>query len=238
MKITAEGEVMYRSPGVFVGYYKNPEATAETKTPDGWVHTGDAGVFTDKGHLRVIDRAKDVGRLNDGTLFAPKYLENKLKFFPYIKEAVAFGDGRDFAACFINIDLGAVGNWAERRGIAYTSYTDLAGRAEAYDLIAGNIAAVNRDLAEDAALAGSQIKRFLILHKELDADDGELTRTRKVRRRTVAERYGDLIDALYSDRRSVAVEAQVTFEDGRTSVIRADLKIRDVDRFQHLQKVV
>ncbi|HME26218.1 MAG TPA: AMP-binding protein [Acetobacteraceae bacterium] len=226
LKIAADGEIMYRSPSVFVGYYKNPDATATTLTPDGWVHTGDAGVFTESGHLRVVDRAKDVGRLNDSTLFAPKYLENKLKFFPYIKEAVAFGDQRDFATCFINIDLDAVGNWAERRGIAYTSYTDLAGRDEVYELIAGNIATVNRDLAEDAALAGSRIRRFLILHKELDADDGELTRTRKVRRGTIAERYGDLIAALYSDRASVPVEARVAFEDGRTSVIRAELKIR------------
>jgi long-chain acyl-CoA synthetase len=228
MKIAEDGEIMYRSPGVFIGYYKNPEATAAARTPDGWVHTGDAGVFTERGHLRVVDRANDVGRLNDGTLFAPKYLENKLKFFPYIKEAVAFGDRRDFAACFINIDLDAVGNWAERRGIAYTSYADLAGRDEVSQLIAGSIAAVNRDLAEDAALAGSQIRRFLILHKELDADDGELTRTRKVRRVAIAERYADLIAALYSDRSSVPVEAKVTFEDGRTAFIRADLKVHAV----------
>jgi len=233
MKIAKDGEVMYRSPGVFVGYYKNPEATGATKTQDGWVHTGDAGVFTESGHLRVVDRAKDVGRLNDGTLFAPKYLENKLKFFPYIKEAVAFGDKRDFATCFINIDLDAVGNWAERRGITYTSYTDLAARDEVCHLIAGNIASVNRDLAEDSALAGSQIRRFLILHKELDADDGELTRTRKVRRGTIAERYAALTAALYSDNPSVAVEAKVTFEDGRTAIIRADLKIREAETFSH-----
>jgi long-chain acyl-CoA synthetase len=226
LKIAADGEIMYRSPSVFIGYYKNPDATAATLTADGWVHTGDAGVFTERGHLRVVDRAKDVGHLNDGTLFAPKYLENKLKFFPYIKEAVAFGDKRDFAACFINIDLDAVGNWAERRGIAYTNYVDLASRDDVCDLIAGNIAAVNGDLAKDEALAGSQIRRFLILHKELDADDGELTRTRKVRRSTVADRYGALIDALYSDRASVPVEAKVTFEDGRTSIVRANLKIR------------
>jgi long-chain acyl-CoA synthetase len=229
---------MYRSPGVFIGYYKNPEATAATRTPDGWVHTGDAGVFTERGHLRVVDRANDVGRLNDGTLFAPKYLENKLKFFPYIKEAVAFGDRRDFAACFINIDLDAVGNWAERRGIAYTSYTDLAARDEVFQLIAGSIAAVNRDLAADAALAGSQIRRFLILHKELDADDGELTRTRKVRRATIAERYADLIAALYSDRASVSVEAKVTFEDGRTALIRADLKVQTVATVSRVTKRV
>ena len=171
--------------------------------------------------------------LTDGTLFAPKYLENKLKFFPYIKEVVAFGDRRDFAACFINIDLDAVGKWAERRGIAYTSYSDLAGREEVYQLIAGNIATVNRDLAEDAALVNSQIRRFMILHKELDADDGELTRTRKVRRGTIAERYSDLVAALYSDRTSVTVEAKVAFEDGRTAVVRADLKIRMAQTFAH-----
>ena len=234
MKIAEDGEIMYRSPGVFVGYYKNPDATGATRTPDGWVHTGDAGVFTESGHLRVVDRAKDVGRLNDGTLFAPKYLENKLKFFPYIKEAVVFGDQRDFAACFINIDLDAVGNWAERHGIAYTSYTDLAARDEVYDLIAGNIGSVNRDLAQDAALIGSQIRRFLILHKELDADDAELTRTRKVRRSTIAERYAALIAALYSDRPSVPVEAKVTFEDGRAALIRADLKIRAAETSSHV----
>jgi long-chain acyl-CoA synthetase len=238
MKITEDGEIMYRSPSVFVGYYKNPEATAATRTPDGWVHTGDAGVFTESGHLRVVDRARDVGRLNDGTLFAPKYLENKLKFFPYIKEAVAFGDRRDSATCFINIDLDAVGNWAERRGIAFTSYSDLASRDEVCELIAGNVASVNRDLAEDAALAGSQIRRFLILHKELDADDGELTRTRKVRRGTIAERYGALITALYSDHASVPVEATVAFEDGRMSVIRADLKIGQATTFDHVQRRV
>jgi long-chain acyl-CoA synthetase len=231
VSIAADGEIMYRSPSVFIGYYKDPETTATVRTPDGWVHTGDAGVFTDDGHLRVVDRAKDVGRLNDGTLFAPKYLENKLKFSPYIKEAVVFGDRRDFAACFINVDLDAVGNWSERRGIAYTSYTDLAGRDEVYQLIGGNIAEVNRELAQDAALAASQIVRFLILHKELDADDGELTRTRKVRRGTIAERYGALIEGLYSDRTSVPVEAKVAFEDGRTSVIRADLKIREAAIF-------
>jgi long-chain acyl-CoA synthetase len=233
MQIAADGEIMYRSPGVFVGYYKNPEATAATKTPDGWVHTGDAGVFTDGGHLRVVDRARDVGRLNDGTLFAPKYLENKLKFFPYIKEAVAFGDRRDFVACFINIDFDAVGNWAEKRGIAFTSYTDLASRDEVYELIAGNITAVNHDLSKDAAFAGAQIRRFLILHKELDADDGELTRTRKVRRGTIAERYGPLIAGLHSDRSSVMVEATIAFEDGRTSVIRAELKILTAQTFDH-----
>jgi long-chain acyl-CoA synthetase len=227
VKITADGEVIYRGPGVFVGYYKNAQATAETKTADGWVRTGDAGVFDASGHLKIIDRAKDVGRLNDGTLFAPKYIENKLKFFPAVKEVVAFGDKRDFVACFVNIDLAAVGNWAERQGISYTSYTDLAGNPQVYGLIRGHIDQVNRDLAGDPALAGSQVRRFLILHKELDPDDGELTRTRKVRRGPIAERYGELIDALYDGRDHIRVSARVTFEDGRTGTIDADLRIED-----------
>ncbi len=228
LKIADNGEVLFRSPGVFTAYFKNDEATAEAKTADGWVHTGDAGFVGDDGHLRIIDRAKDVGKLSDGSLFAPKFLENKLKFYPHIKEAVAFGDGRDHACAIINIDLEAVGNWAERRSIAYASYTELAARPEVYDLIADAIAQVNRDLAADPQTARSQIVRFLILHKELDADDGELTRTRKVRRNVVNDRYAQLIDALYSDAASCQVEAQVTFEDGRTGTIRADLAIRDV----------
>jgi len=232
----ASGEVLYRSPGTFVSYYKNDEATAETKTSEGWVHTGDAGIFTDDGHLKIIDRAKDVGKLNDGTLFAPQYLENKLKFFPFIKEVVAHGNGRDYVAAFINIDLEAVGNWAERNGITYTSYTDLANRVQVYDLIKSNIESVNQDLAMDSELSGSQIRRFLILHKELDADDGELTRTRKVRRRIIADRYGELIEALYSDRDHVNVEARVTFEDGRTGVIKADLMIRDCQTFEPMRQ--
>lgn len=232
----ASGEVMYRSPGVFVGYYKNPEATAETKTPDGWVHTGDAGVFTDQGHLRIIDRAKDVGRLTNGTLFAPKFVENKLKFFPSIKEAVTFGDKRDHATAFINIDLAAVGSWAERKGIAYTSYADLAGRPEVYELVKGCIEQVNRDLASDSSMVDSQIHRFLILHKELDADDGELTRTRKVRRRIIAERYGDLIEALYSNQPEVQVDAKITFEDGRTGSFKARLKIADAQTQAPMRK--
>ena len=227
VKIADNGEVLYRSPGVFVRYHKNDEATAETKTPDGWVMTGDAGYFGDDGHLRIIDRAKDVGKLNDGSMFAPKFLENKLKFFPQIKEVVTFGHERDFVAAFINIDLEAVGNWAERQGIAYSGYTDLAGRQEVYDQIQACVEKVNADLVDDPHLSGSQIHRFLILHKELDADDGELTRTRKVRRRIIAERYGDLIEALYDGRDEVHVEAEVTFEDGRKGKIVADLAIRD-----------
>ena len=227
IKITDAGEVVYRSPGAFREYYKDPEATAKTKTPDGWVHTGDAGFFDDDGHLKIIDRAKDVGKLNDGTMFAPKYIENKLKFFPYVKEAVAFGDKRDYTAAFINIDLDAVGNWAERRNMPYGSYQELAAKAEVYDLIKGCVEQVNRDLAGDPQLAGSQIKRFLLLHKELDADDGELTRTRKVRRRFVAEKYAVPIDALYSDAGHCEVETEVTFEDGGKGTIRGDLKIRE-----------
>lgn len=231
LKITDDGEVLFRSPGVFHSYYKNPEATAETKDTEGWVHTGDAGYFDEDGHLKIIDRAKDVGKLVDGTLFAPKYLENKLKFFPYIKEAVAFGHQREHTAAFINIDLEAVGNWAEKRNLAYSGYTDLAARPEVYALIKECVEKVNADLAEDPKLAGSQIARFLILHKELDADDGELTRTRKVRRRTVNERYGELIDALYSDKSSHAFEGEIRYEDGRRGTIRADLKISDAERF-------
>ncbi|MEP0336845.1 MAG: AMP-binding protein [Alphaproteobacteria bacterium] len=227
IRIADTGEVLFKSPGVFHAYYKDDDATAETKTADGWVHTGDAGFLDADGHLKIIDRAKDVGRLTDGTLFAPKYLENKLKFFPFVSEAVTFGDGRDYVAAFINMDLEAVGNWAERRGLAYTGYTDLAGRPEVMELVADCVDKVNADLAQDDKLAGSQIKRFLILHKELDADDGELTRTRKVRRSVITERYGDLIAALYSDQDHCEVTATVTFEDGRTDTIHADLKIRN-----------
>ena len=228
IKIADSGEVMYRSPGVFQRYYKNPEATAQTKTDDGWVHTGDAGFFDEDGHLKIIDRSKDVGKLSDGSMFAPKYIENKLKFFPQIKEAVAFGIDRDYVAAFINIDLEAVGNWAEKRSIPYASYHELAARPEVIDLIQECVGKVNADLASEPHLAGSQIRRFLVLHKELDADDGELTRTRKVRRGFVADRYDTLIDALYSDRDHCVVETQVTFKDGRTGSINADLELRDV----------
>jgi len=228
IKIDDNGEIMYRSPGVFQSYYKNPESTASTKTEDGWVHTGDAGYFDDNnGHLKIIDRAKDVGKLNDGTLFAPKYIENKLKFFSFIKEAVVYGNERDFSTVFINIDLDAVGNWAERRNMAYSGYIDLAGQDEVYQLIKDCIDKVNHDLSQDSRLGNSQIRRFLILHKELDADDGELTRTRKVRRNFVGDRYDILVDALYSDRSQCHVETQVTFEDGRTGMLEADIKLWD-----------
>ncbi len=227
VRITEDGEVLFRGPGVFHSYFKNPKATAETRTQDGWVRTGDAGFFDDDGHLKIIDRAADVGRLNDGTLFAPKYLENKLKYFPWIREAVAFGDGRDHAAAFVNIDLQAVGDWAERRNLPYSGYTDLAAQEPVAGLIRECVEKVNRDLSADARLSGSQLRRFLILHKELDADDGELTRTRKVRRGFVAERYGELIEALYSGQQACSVDAAVQYEDGREGRIRADVRIRE-----------
>jgi len=236
VKVTDSGEVWYRGPGVFQCYYKNPEATAAAKTADGWVKTGDAGYFDEAGHLKIIDRAKDVGRLADGTLFAPKYIENKLKFFPHVKEAVAFGDQRDCVTAFINIDVTAVGDWAERRGLAYSGYPDLAAKPEVYELVRGCVEQVNRDLAADPKLANSQISRFLILHKELDADDGELTRTRKVRRGFIAEKYAPLVAALYSGQPSCTIDAEVKFEDGRRTTLRAELKIWDVARVAPLAK--
>jgi len=228
LRIADSGEVLYRSPGVFKEYFKNPEATNDTKTADGWVHTGDAGYLDDRGHLRIIDRARDVGKLNDGTLFAPKFIENKLKFFPHINESVAFGHGRDFVAVFVNIDMIAVGDWAERRNIAYASYQELAAHPEVYDLIQSEIERVNRDLAADPRMAGAQVRRFLILHKALEADDGELTRTNKVRRGFIGERYKVLVDALYSGVNEVHVEVDMTFEDGRKGTIAGDIEIRDL----------
>jgi long-chain acyl-CoA synthetase len=228
---TPERELLIRSPGLFKEYYKNPEATREAKDAEGWFHTGDAGYIDRDGHLRIIDRARDVGKLADGTLFAPKYLENKLKFFPYIKEAVAFGAERDRACAFVNIDMDAVSNWAEKRNLAYSGYTDLAQNDAVYELVAGCIAQANADLALEPELANSQIHRFLILHKELDADDEELTRTRKVRRRFIGEKYATLVDALYSNQGTVHVQAQVRYEDGRTGTFSADLKIRDAKTF-------
>ena len=225
IRIADSGEILVKSPGNFAGYFKNPEATRETLTEDGWLRTGDAGIMTDDGHLKVIDRANDVGALNDGTLFAPQYIENKLKFFPYIREAVALGNARNYVTVFINIDLEAMGNFAERIGLSYSGYTDLSQRDEVYDLIRQNVEEVNQDLTRDSNLASSQIRRFIVLHKELDADDGELTRTRKVRREFVGEKYQTLIDALYSDQQHVEVESEVTFEDGSKGSISADLKI-------------
>jgi len=225
------GEVIYRSPGQFLGYYKEPEKTAETMTADGYVRTGDAGFFDASGHLRIIDRAKDVGKLNDGSLFAPKYIENKLKFFPNIKEVVAFGQGQDFVTVFINIDLTAVGNWAERNNVSYGGYQELAQLPQVYDIIAGHVEETNRALAAEPMMAGGQIRRFLVLHKELDADDGELTRTQKVRRGFIAERYQPLVDALYSGKAEQHIATEVTFEDGRKGTIAATVRIMDAKAF-------
>ncbi|MGE5116464.1 MAG: AMP-dependent synthetase/ligase [Betaproteobacteria bacterium] len=240
IEVLASGEILVRSPGLLKGYYKNPQATAEVLDADGWYHTGDAGFVDAAGHLRIIDRAKDVGRLRggpaDGAMFAPKYIENKLKFFPYIKEAVAFGDGRDKVCAFINIDFEAVGNWAERRNLPYAGYTDLAGKPEVHELVRECVEKVNADLASDERLAGSQVSRFLVLHKELDADDGELTRTRKVRRGAIADKYGVLVDALYAGKAVQHVETQVRFEDGRTGTVAADLRIVDAKTFAPARK--
>jgi long-chain acyl-CoA synthetase len=231
VKIADSGEVLVRSPGLMIEYYQRPEDTAEAIDAEGYFHTGDAGFFDSDGHLKIIDRAKDVGRMADGTMFAPKYIENKLKFFPFIKEAVAFGDGRASCNVFINIDMEAVGNWAERRNLPYSGYADLAGQNAVYDLIAECVEKVNADLAHDTLLSNSQIHRFLVLHKELDPDDDELTRTRKVRRGFIAQKYAILIDALYDGRQRQYIETQVKFEDGRQGMISADLEIRDVKTF-------
>jgi long-chain acyl-CoA synthetase len=231
LRFSPQRELLIRSEGLFREYYKNPEATRAAKDAEGWFHTGDAGFFDADGHVKIIDRVKDVGKLADGTLFAPKYLENKLKFFPYIKEAVCFGHERDRVCAFINIDPDAIGNWAEKRNMPYSGYTDLASRDEVYDLVRGCVEQVNADLAGEPEIANSQIRRFLILHKELEADDGELTRTRKVRRGFIGEKYEPLLKALYSPASTVHVNAQVRYEDGRTGTYSADLKIRDARTF-------
>ena len=235
IKVADNGEIMVKSPGLLKEYYKNPQATAEVLSADGWYHTSDAGFIDAHGHLKIIDRVKDVGRIKggvfDAAMFAPKYVENKLKFFPQIKEVVAYGDGREKVCVMINIDFDAVGNWAERRNLPYAGYTDLAQKPEVYQLIKECVEKVNADLSVDALLAGSQVSRFLVLHKELDADDGELTRTNKVRRGFIAEKYDVLIDALYGGLTSQFIQTQVKFEDGRTGSVSATLKIDDAKTF-------
>jgi long-chain acyl-CoA synthetase len=235
IKVADNGEILVKSPGLLKAYYKNPAATAEVLTADGWYHTGDAGFLDATGHLKIIDRAKDVGRLmggiNDAAMFAPKYVENKLKFFPFIKEAVAFGDRREKVCAFVNIDMEAVGNWAERRNLPYAGYTDLAAKKEVLELIKDCVEKVNADLAVDALLAGSQISRFLVLHKELDADDGEMTRTRKVKRGYISDKYQVLVDALYGGKTEQFIETAVKFEDGRTGSVSATLPIVDAKTF-------
>lgn len=228
IKIAENGEVFYRSPGVFVEYFKNADSTADTKDAEGWVATGDAGFFEDgSGHLRIIDRAKDVGKMADGSMFAPKFVENKLKFYPNILEAVVFGNNRDRCVAFINIDLTAVGNWAERNNIAYSSYQELSQHPKVLEMIREHVEEANASVAQDPMLGGCQIHRFLVLHKELDADDGELTRTRKVRRRIIEEKFDDLITALYDNKDSIYTETEVTYEDGRKGKIKATLDLRD-----------
>jgi long-chain acyl-CoA synthetase len=235
IRVADNGEIMVKSAGLLKEYYKNPAATAEVLTADGWYHTSDAGFIDAAGHLKIIDRVKDVGRIkggsNDGAMFAPKYVENKLKFFPYIKEVVAYGDGREKACVFINIDFDAVGNWAERRNLPYAGYTDLAQKPEVYQLIKECVEKVNADLSVDLLLAGSQVSRFLVLHKELDADDGELTRTNKVRRGFIADKYLPLVDALYGGKTEQFIETVVKFEDGRSGSVSATLKIGDAKTF-------
>jgi len=236
VKIADNGEILVKGPMLLKEYYKRPDATAESINADGYFMTGDAGFFDDDGHLKIIDRAKDVGKLSNGAMFAPNYIENKLKFFPHIKEAVCFGHDRDMVCAFINIDVGAVGNWAERRGIAYSGYADLAGKQQVLELIKECVGKINEELVAEGMLADSQIHRFLVLHKELDPDDDELTRTRKVRRGFVAEKYAVLIDALYGGKASQFIETEVKFEDGRRGKVSADLKILDAKTLPVVKK--
>ena len=231
LKVADNGEVLVRGPMLLKEYYKRPDATAESIDAEGYFHTGDAGFIDKTGQLKIIDRAKDVGKLATGAMFAPNYIENKLKFFPHIKEAVVFGAGRDRVCAFVNIDVGSVGNWAERRGIPYSGYTDLAAKDAVYELIRACVEQVNAELAAEPGLVDSQVRRFLILHKELDPDDDELTRTRKVRRGFIADKYGVLIDAFYAGRDVQHIETLVKFEDGRSGLVTADLRIADAKTF-------
>jgi long-chain acyl-CoA synthetase len=223
LQISPEGEILERSDSVFLGYYKDPAAT-QRALEAGWLHTGDAGHFTDDGHLIVIDRMSDVMRLADGPSFSPQFIENKLKFSPYIREAVVVGHGRPYITALLNIDMPVVGKWAEDRQIPYTTFTDLSQKTEVYRLLAAEVQKANQTLPQAAA-----VRRFVLLYKELDADDGELTRTRKVRRRTIAERYADLIDAMYAEGRvEVAVRATITYQDGTTAVVETAVRVAEV----------
>jgi long-chain acyl-CoA synthetase len=230
VKISDRKEVLIKSPGLFQGYYKNPDETSKA-LKDGWLYTGDAGFIDKDKHLVIIDRAKDVSTLTDGTIFAPQYIETKLKFSPYIREAVTIGQDRDYVTAMINIHTEAVGKWAEDKGISYTSYTDLSQKPQVYDLINNEVKKTNASLYEEEVLRNAQIRRFVVLHKELNPDDGEITRTRKLRRLFIAEKYANLIGALYSGKDNIETEAKVTYEDGRTANIRAFIKIRDVEVF-------
>jgi len=236
VRLAENGEVLVKGVSNMDGYFKRPDATAEVIDSEGYFHTGDAGMFDSDGHLKIIDRAADVGKMNSGAIFAPNYIENKLKFFPFIKEAVAFGNGRDKVCAFLNIDMEAVGNWAERRNLAYSGYTDLAANPQVLELMRECVQKVNADLANEALMGQTQIHRFLVLHKELDPDDDELTRTRKVRRKFVAEKYAVLIDALYAGKTSQFISTQVKFEDGRSGLVSADLRIVDAATYPVLQE--
>ena len=224
VKIADRGEVLVRGPVIFKGYLKNEEATREVIDPEGWFRTGDAGFMDPRGHLVIIDRAKDVGALRDGTPFAPQFIENKLKFSPFIREAVAFGNEYPFVSAMVAIDLNTVGNWAERRGIPYTSYLDLSQKPEVCDLIREEIRKGNETLP-----ASTRIRRFLLLTKDLEADDAEMTRTRKVRRKFVAEKYASVIDAFYAGGHAVELEASITYEDGRTAIMKSHVRVEDVE---------
>jgi len=223
VRVSEEGEVLVRSSGVFQGYYKQPEATRETLTADGWYRTGDSGYVDQRGHLVVVDRAKDVGRLEDGTTFAPQFVENKLKFSPFIGEAIVFGHQRPFVAAIVAIDLGTVGSWAERRNLAYTSFQDLSVKPEVRELIAKEVRKVNRTLP-----AAARICRFMLLNKEFDADDSEITRTRKIRRRFVAEKYAAVVEAFYSGAHQVDLTTEITYEDGRKAALNSTIAIDEV----------
>ncbi|PWW44409.1 AMP-dependent synthetase/ligase [Melaminivora alkalimesophila] len=235
LKIADSGEVLVKGVSLLKEYYKRPDATAEVFDENGYFKTGDAGLIDAQGQLRIIDRAKDVGKMASGAMFAPNYIENKLKFFPHIKEAVCFGNGRDRVCAFLNIDYEAVGNWAERQGIPYGGYVDLASKPQVLELMAECVAKVNADLASEPGMADTQVARFLVLHKELDPDDDELTRTRKVRRGFIADKYGVLVDALYAGRSEQFIETQVKFEDGRTGSVSATLKIVDAKTYPATQ---
>lgn len=233
IKISDTGEVLFKSPSIFKGYYKDPVKTAETISADGYVHTGDAGFFDVKTkHLKIIDRAKDVGKLKNGAIFAPKYIENKLKFYPNIKEAVAIGQDQDNVTVMLNIDLTSVGSWAERHNVNYASYQELAGHNDVYDMIKKHVEDVNKSLSEEPMMAHAQITRFLILHKELDADDGELTRTQKVKRNFITERYQPLVDALYNGSKLAEINVEVTFEDGRKGNLSGKVRVENATTYE------
>src|SRR5207302_7867912 len=222
VRISETGEILSRSRAVFIGYYKNDQATQETMA-GGWLHSGDAGYFSEEGQLVVIDRVKDVLKLADGTQFSPQFIENRLKFSPYVKEAVVIGQDRPYLAALVCIDQGIVGKWAEKEKISYTTYTDLSAKPRVYDLLQKEIDKVNKTLP-----AAAKIRKFVLLYKELDADDEELTRTRKVRRSFVEERYKSIIAALYGDEHRIAVDTTIRYQDGRTARIQANLAVREL----------